>query len=151
MDNHTFRRLWIWPAILVASSALAAWAVTLPGPGLVRPLAAFWFLLVCPGMAFVPLLGIGDRLVALTLGIALSLSLGVLVALGMLGLGVWSATLGLRILIGVSLAGAALQLLIPLAARATGRRRVVEAEPARQRGAAESGPAPSITEGATRQ
>jgi hypothetical protein len=75
-----------------------------------RPPIAFWFLLVCPGMAYVRLLRLKDSLAEWTIAIALSLALDAAVAGVMLFARAWSPGHGLIALIVISLAGALLQL-----------------------------------------
>jgi hypothetical protein len=77
--------------------------------GPLRFVVAFWFLLVCPGMALVPLMRLRDRIAEWTLAIALSLALDALVAGAMVFFGAWSPERGLIILVAVSLIGALLQ------------------------------------------
>jgi len=72
---------------------------------------AFWFLFLCPGMAFVRLLRVGESLTELTLALALSLAINAIVAITMLYTGTWSPKWGLGIVIGISMCGAALQAL----------------------------------------
>lgn len=102
------RGVW-WPVAIVLSAALAgaAFAARL-GPPL-QPIAAFWFLLVCPGMAYIRLVRIATPLVELALAVALSLALDTLVAEAFVLAGRWSAAGALATLIALSLVGAALQ------------------------------------------
>lgn len=104
------RTLW-WISLIVASCLGVALAMVGDIGGAWRPGLAFWFLLVCPGMAFVPLLPLKDRLTELTLAIALSLALDTLVAEVMALNGLWSAKWGLFALICVTLTGVGLQVL----------------------------------------
>ena len=103
-------RPWVWPAVLVLSALviLVFMYGNLAGPA--RAWAAGWFLLVCPGMALVRLLRLGDRIAEWTLAIGLSLALGGAVAGSMLYLRAWSPERGLALLAGVTVAGALLQL-----------------------------------------
>jgi hypothetical protein len=108
-----------WPLAIVASAVAVTAATTVPAGTPVRPLAAFWFLLVCPGMAFVPLLPIRERLVQLGLAVALSIGLDGAVSEAMLYARAWSYQGGLAVLIGICLIGTMLQLrnLCPRAGR----------------------------------
>jgi hypothetical protein len=109
-----------WPPVILASASGAAFAMAgHVGPPL-QPLIAFWFLLVCPGMAFVPLLRLPGGLTALTLALALSIALDTLVAETMVLTRTWSPAGALGVLIGISMVGAVCQL---IAARRAGRRR----------------------------
>jgi hypothetical protein len=98
-----------WPA-LVAGSALAAAAVALAGaPEAVRVPLVVGFLLLGPGMAFVPLLGLGDPVAELTVALGLSVALDLCVAMAMLYAGAWSPPATLVVLAAIALAGAAFQ------------------------------------------
>jgi hypothetical protein len=100
---------WFWPFILWLS-ALSIGVVTIGDLDFpLRPLLAFWFLLVCPGMAFVRLLRIKEGFAVWTLAIALSLALDAIVAGAMLYAGFWSPTTGLLILVGITLVGVGIQ------------------------------------------
>ena len=100
---------WLWPATIVLSAAAAALVTFGADDSPLRPPIALWFLLVCPGMAFVRLLRVRDGLTEWALAIALSLALDAIVAIVMLYTGAWAPRWGLVILIGLSVAGAALQ------------------------------------------
>lgn len=103
---------WFWPFILWLS-ALSIGVVTIGDLAFpLRPLLALWFLLVCPGMAFVRLLRIKEGFGVWTLAIALSLAIDAIVAGAMLYTGVWSPTLGLLILVGITLVGVGIQFLL---------------------------------------
>ena len=104
------REDWLWPTIILVS-AVGAGTLTFGGvDSPIRSVVALWFLFVCPGMAFVRLLRIGDALTELTLAVALSLALDALVAGTMLYAGAWSPRWGLGLLIGMSVVGVALQI-----------------------------------------
>jgi hypothetical protein len=77
----------------------------------IQDMVAFWFLLICPGMAFVRLLGIGDRLTELVVAIALSIALDTAVSEAMVLTKRWLPEWGLFVLICMSAAGAALQII----------------------------------------
>ena len=103
------RRTVGWPAVIIVS-ALAAGVLTVTDSALpARPLIALWFLCVCPGMAFVRLLRLSEGLTEVTLAIALSVAMDVIVAGVLLYAGVWSPRWGLIVLIALSLVGAVLQ------------------------------------------
>ena len=109
-----------WPAI-VAISAVSAEVLTyndVTTP--LRPVIIFWFLLVCPGMAFIQLLQLREFLYEIVLTIALSLALELIVATVVLYAGFWSPELILRILIGISLVGVVCQLFLWLSVRVKG-------------------------------
>ncbi len=95
----------LWP-VLIVSSALAAVAVSLlNAPPIVRAPLVAWFLLVCPGMAFVRLLRIQNGLALWTLAIALSFALSILVPTLMLYTNYWSPNGTLVILAAASMVG----------------------------------------------
>jgi hypothetical protein len=99
-----------WPVIVLVS-AFAVGLLLLGESGLpLRPIITIWFLIVCPGMAFVPMLPIKDGLAAFTVGIGVSLAIDALIAEAMVYTTHWSATWSLAILVGIAGAGAAWQL-----------------------------------------
>jgi hypothetical protein len=104
-------RLFGWPAIIIASSIGLALAMVGDSGAPIRPLIAFWFLLICPGMAFIRLLHLQEWLTELTLAIALSLTVDTLVAEVMALNHLWSPQWALFGLICLSMAGAVLQLI----------------------------------------
>jgi hypothetical protein len=103
------RRSLRWP-VVIAISALLSVIVTLTG-GIFRPAVVFWFLLFCPGMAFVRLLRIRSMVTELTLAIAFSIVLGTIVAETMVLAGIWSSQGALMVLVSLSLSGAAYQII----------------------------------------
>ena len=120
----------IWWAIVIMASAIGAGLVTLFNIGSpIRPIISFWFLLTCPGMAFVGLLHIKEQLTELTLAVALSLAIDTIVAETMVLTRNWSPTLGILVLMCVSLGGAGLQLI-----RAHNRRADVDQRTKLERG-----------------
>ncbi len=102
---------WFWPVLIILSGALALYVTQREIDSPLRPVITLWFLLVCPGMAFVRLLRLGDRFAEWSLSIALSLALAAIVAMQMVYTGLWSPQWGLAALVVVSLVGAILQLL----------------------------------------
>ena len=104
--------------MIITASGIAVVLATISSvPSPVRTVIAFWFLLVCPGMAFILLLDIDSPLVQVTLAIALSMALGTIVSEAMMFVNVWSPRLGLFILANVSLIGVILQGVQPMGAR----------------------------------
>jgi len=99
-----------WPSVIVASAAIVTAATLFHAGAPVRPVAAFWFLLVCPGMAFAPLLPIRDRLIQFGFAVALSIGLDGVVSEAMLYTGAWSYQGQLAVLIGICLVGTTLQI-----------------------------------------
>src|SRR6266545_3975254 len=54
-----------WPLVVIGSALVLGALLAFDFSGPVRVVAALWFLLACPGMAFIPLLGaVLDTLVA---------------------------------------------------------------------------------------
>ena len=75
-----------------------------------RPAIVLWFFLICPGMAFVRLLGIKEHVTELTIAVALSIALDIIVSETMVLINMWSPGRALLTLVSVSIFGAALQL-----------------------------------------
>ena len=100
-----------WPLLVVVASSVAMAGVVLAGlegPG--RALLTAWFLVVCTGMAFVPLLAVGPAVPRLVLAVAIGLAIDTAVATAMLAAGRFSAPEGLLILVALALVGCGLQL-----------------------------------------
>jgi hypothetical protein len=103
---------WLWPVgILLSVLALAA-SMALDVEGPVRPVLSIWFFVVCPGAAWVRLMGVGGGAVRWTIAIAASLSFEVLVALGMVYTGWWSVGGGFAIVAAVAVVGALTELAV---------------------------------------
>lgn len=100
---------WVWPTVLFASAIATNVLVIADSQSVVRPLLAFWFLLVCPGAAFVRLLRLQPFAAELALSIALSLAIDTIVVGALLYSGTWSPLLGLVILGCLSAVGALAQ------------------------------------------
>jgi hypothetical protein len=109
-----------WPIVVVVSAVLAEVLAANDVASPLRSAITLWFLVFCPGLAFIPLLQLREFLYELVLMVALSLALALLVATGVLYAGLWSPQLILRILIGLSLIGVACQLFLWLGVRARG-------------------------------
>lgn len=104
-------RSWMWVTVLAVSALLATLGFAgVLGP-VIRPAVMFWFFLVCPGMAFMPLLNLPNRLAEVILAVALSLALDTVVAEVMAVNGWWSPSAGVFTLIILTLTGAALQVM----------------------------------------
>ena len=80
----------LWSLVIVASAIGAGLAVVSDMGSPIRPVIAFWFLLICPGMAIVHLLRVGDRAAEVTLAVALSIAIDTIVAEAMILTGLWS-------------------------------------------------------------
>lgn len=111
----------IVPVIIMVSAMAVLITVTADVGTLLRAPIAFWFLLACPGMAFIGLLNISDHWTEWILAIGLSLTLDTLTVMVMLYIGVWSLMGGVMVLIGQSMLGSVLQIVI---ARRAGSRSV---------------------------
>lgn len=105
--------LWSWPIVIIASAIAANMLVFYASQSAVRPILVLWFLLICPGMAFVRLLRISSPAIEITLAIALSLALGTVMAGALIYAGVWSTSVTLAILGGLSVFGSLVQLVFP--------------------------------------
>jgi hypothetical protein len=113
-----------WAVLVLTASALAAVAEYGGlGPPL-RPVLTFSFLLVCPGLALVGCLRLEGLLAPALLVVAASIVVDGGVSEVLVLTRTWSPGLALAILIGISAAGAVLQLLLPV----QGGRRLAPAE-----------------------
>ena len=101
---------WLWPVVILLSVAVVAVGLAVDVDSPLRPLISVWFLTVCPGAAWVRLMGIDDGAVRWTIAIAASLSLELLIALGMVYTGWWSIGWGFGIVAAVTVAGAVMDL-----------------------------------------
>jgi len=99
-----------WSAAIAVSAATVEVLVHNDVANPVRPVLALWFLLICPGMAFIQLLNFRDYLYEIVLAISLSLALDLLIASALLYTGLWSPELILLILIVLSTFGVLCQL-----------------------------------------
>ena len=98
-----------WPHVILLSCAVMTVLTLVDAGGTVPFVASLWFLLVCPGMAFAPLLPHVSRPARLGLAIALSLAADTAVATTLLALEVFSSEGALFALQFVCLTGCALQ------------------------------------------
>jgi uncharacterized membrane protein len=100
-------------AIIVVTLATAVLTVA-DAPGPIRPVVTFLFVLTCPGLSLVRLLGLRDPLAELALGVATSIAGAGLLAGVLLYSGIWSPFGGLAILVAVTvLALVARGLMVP--------------------------------------
>ena len=98
------------PAVVLASLGVLAVVVAAGIGAPLQPLAAVWFLLVCPGLALVPLIRIGDPWEEIALALGVSVALDIVVATALMYADAWSPALIVGVLAAISIAGAALQL-----------------------------------------
>jgi hypothetical protein len=110
MNITRHRSIWLWPIILLLSTTLASFLVFSDISASVRYILVFWFLLVCPGMAYVRLLDIEDKMIEWTLAIALSLGIDTFVSLALLYSGNWSTNRVMVILVAFTFGGIVLQI-----------------------------------------
>lgn len=106
--NQTTQRL-LWPAVILVSGILVLimMAANIQSP--IRPWLAFWFLLVCPGFAYLPLLRLRSGWIQLPVGLALSVAIDTIVAETLVLARLWSSLGALIIICGIAFAGIALQ------------------------------------------
>ena len=108
-----------WPPIIFSSGVGLAFLLSAQAGGAVTAVLAAWFLFVCTGMSFAPLLGIESRAFELAAGVVLSIVLDALVATVLLLLGALSLASGLIALLALAGVGCLLQLLEPPSPTAT--------------------------------
>ena len=102
----------LWPVIIILS-AIAAGLVSFVFTEIaIRAIIVFWFLFICPGMILVRFLRLKEPVVEWTLAIALSFAIDAIVAGIQLYAGKWSPAGTLTLLIGLSLGGAIVQLVM---------------------------------------
>ena len=114
MNVDTVQRLhlarWAWPLAIIVPTVVLDALVMVDISTPVRPVFAVWFISVCPGLALVRLLRLADGWSEMAVSLAMSISLGVMVATVLVYTGWWSPKTGLAILSVISLSGALLQL-----------------------------------------
>jgi uncharacterized membrane protein len=98
-----------WPMAIFVSALLVDLAMLFNFPPILRLPLTFWFLLICPGMAYIRLLELKDNIAEWVLAIALSLTITLILALAMVYTGSWKPGWGILILIVLAVAGASLQ------------------------------------------
>lgn len=100
-----------WPAVIIASAVILVAVTILDVAGPIRAVVALWFLLVCMGMAFLPLAGIRPSTpLELALIPLFSIVLDSLTATCLTLLGAFSQASALVALIGLAVVGCVLQL-----------------------------------------
>lgn len=98
-----------WPIIILISALVMGIVSFTRAP--FRPAVAFWFLMVCPGMAFVQLLHLKEWVMELTLAIAMSIAINIIVSETMVLAGIWSPKGGLLTIICITMLGAIYQII----------------------------------------
>lgn len=101
-----------WSALIVLSTAAVDAVILCDAPAPVRPAVVLWFILFCPGMAFVQLLGLDDVFNEVILAVGLSVAIALFVAICVLYAGLWSPNLILMILVVLCQAGVLCQILL---------------------------------------
>lgn len=101
---------WAWPLAIIASAAAMGIAAYWNMPAPFRLAAAACFLPFGPGMAIVRFLQIQDGVAELASAIALSIAIETVVATAMVYARLWSPESALAMLLGLSAAGALMQL-----------------------------------------
>ena len=105
------------PAIIAVSAVLLGIVMAAGGQSLLRTAVALWFFGICPGLAFIGAIRLTDPWLEVALTLALSFAINVLVALVIAyGFG-WSPVAALAVVVALTLAGAALQMLLPVERR----------------------------------
>ena len=105
---------WLWPTfVLVAVVALILCVFVFPDTPLRGPVVLL-FVALCPGIALVPLIQLGDLFIELTISIAVSISLSGIIVIIFLYAHDWSLATMLWVLVGLSIAGSIAQLIIGL-------------------------------------
>ena len=100
----------IWPLIILASADIMVLAAGLNLPEFIRTPITFWFLLVCPGMAFIRFFHFKDVIVEWTLAIALSISIDLILSEVFIVTHLWSYFLVDLILAVLATIGAVIQI-----------------------------------------
>ena len=103
-------RLPLAPAVVLLAAAATVLVTAADGASPLRTVIVLAFVALGPGLALVPLIDIGEAWSELTLALAVSLALDVLIAGALVYAGVWSSATALAILVAVSVLGAAAQL-----------------------------------------
>lgn len=102
----TFR----WPILFLAVSSLAVAVVSSNIAEPLRAVTVVPYILIVPGLSWVRLLRLNNRLSELTLAIAMSITMTMFVATAMVYLDSWLPSSGFALLIFIGLAGVLLQL-----------------------------------------
>ena len=102
-----------WPIVILASAGLVLLFTAFDIQFFVRPAVVIWFMTVCPGMAWVQAFHVERADLRWTLAISATLSVDLLLAMGMLYLGRWSPTSAMVILVVIAGAGVLLDRMMP--------------------------------------
>jgi len=85
-------RVFGWPLVLVAATVLMGVLMKIEPGNSLRVAAAFLYLLICPGMAFVRFLNLSSRLMEWVLAIATSITLDLIISEILVLIHQWSPT-----------------------------------------------------------
>jgi hypothetical protein len=99
----------LWLVMLAAAEAVIAILVYGDVHSPVRVVAVLSFLLICPGMAWIRLLKLDERLTEVVLAIALSVAIDAALPGAMVYAGRWSAGGALAAVLALTLAGATVE------------------------------------------
>ena len=100
----------LWPRLSLVCSAVTTMLVLADLHSPLRAVLVASFVLICPGLSWVRLVRLADAIEEIVLGIAVSLAAATILALGMVYTHIWSATLGVLVLVVVTLAANYLEL-----------------------------------------
>ncbi len=102
-------RRFIWPLTIVVSAVVAGLLAASSYDAPIRLMFTFWFLLVCPGMAFARLFQFKEKLAEWVVAIGLSIAIDVIVSEIAVVNRLWSLQGMVDALIGLCFIGASLQ------------------------------------------
>ncbi len=102
-------RRFIWPLIIAVSAVVAGLLAASSYDAPIRMLFTFWFLLVCPGMAFARLFRFSEKLAEWVVAIGLSIAIDVIVSEIAVVNRMWSLQGMVDALVGLCFVGASLQ------------------------------------------
>lgn len=105
--------------LIILAAGLSTFFAWSNSGGALRPYIIFAFLLICPGLSLIRLVRLNDFLPEWILAIALSLGLGIGLSEFMVLTNLWSPNIELSILAGISIVGAALQIMRVVGAQQT--------------------------------
>jgi hypothetical protein len=92
LEDDAMNRGFAWPLVLVAATVLMGVLIKIEPGNDLRVAAAFLYLLICPGMAFVRLLNLSSRLMEWVLAVAASITLDLIISEILVLIHQWSPT-----------------------------------------------------------
>lgn len=104
-------RSFVWPLIIFCSAVAASLVANGSSQSSLRVLFSFWFLLVCPGMAFVRIFNLKEKLAQWVLAVGLSIAIDVIVSEIAVLNRLWSLQGVVTVLADLSMVGALIQVL----------------------------------------